>query len=182
MHVARPEPHQLADRRPVVHSLGEVREQPDVDSFGKRWRWEKPAGLAQGHPGTRQAAVFRRQRGAEAPAGGMLRGGLSWDVVGAGDPSRAELLRPALDQAAHQRHVLVHPDEWAEGDAFVAVASTHQENALPVLGAHRIKELFAVVGRELPLYEIGAATRIRELQRWRQERTDGFGISLEFDS
>jgi len=78
----------------------------------------------------------------------------------AGEPGAAHLLRPALEQAAEHRHVLVHVDERTEVRRGAARSlDLEHDDRLAVLREHGIEQLRAV-GRRLPVGEVdGAAPR-----------------------
>src|SRR5690606_23220238 len=63
------------------------------------------------------------------------------DGHGAGEPDVAQLLRVALVVAPDQREVLVHPDVDAAAVVLALVPAPDHDEALLVLGAHRVQEL-----------------------------------------
>src|SRR5665213_1266302 len=100
--------------------------------FAKRHRGagEAPVGCGEGH--------------AEFPTGLDARSGAT-DRHGASLVNGAQLLRVALEIAAHQREILVDPDEDTATVELAVIATTHDDERLLVLRAHRIHQLFAVV-------------------------------------
>jgi hypothetical protein len=63
----------------------------------------------------------------------------------------AEFLWVSLKKTAHQREVLVDPDEDAATKQATVIATAHDDEGLLVLSANGIKKLRAVVATALPV-------------------------------
>ena len=93
----------------------------------------------------------RLARGADRPAHG--------DRAGLVD--RADLLGVTLKVPAHQREVLVDPDEHTAAVELASVATAYDDERLLVLASHRIEEFGAVVAATLPVGpDEGDGTRV----------------------
>src|SRR5207244_3832983 len=109
----------------------------------------------EGHRGPGQPALVRGQRACEAAARALRRGRRRGEREAPRQLDPAELLREALNPAAYERDVLVHPDVGAGGDELAVDDRVDDEKELSVLAANGVIELVAVIGAPLPVDEEG---------------------------
>ena len=124
------------------------------------------------------------QRAAERGARLQARLGAVLEAEVARHPDRPELLGKALEPAAHEREVAIHPDVRAGRDLLAAQHRVDDDEELHVLAARRVEQLAAAVGAALPVGEdrrrAAGIGRMR-LESRRQHRAHGCGIGPVLD-
>src|SRR5664279_5223782 len=112
-------------------------------SIGGRWTGE-------GYGGLGLATVTGGEGHAECSAG-LEAGSRLAERDGTGLMDRPQLLRVTLKVTAHEREVLVDPDEDAAAVELLAVTTAHDDEGLLVLRAHRVEQFRAVIAATLPV-------------------------------
>ena len=128
----------------------------------------------------RESTVTRGQGHAESSADFEPGPGAA-SADGTGLVNRSELFGIALEVPAHEREVLVDPDEQAPAKELVPVATAHDDERLLVLRAYRIEQLRAVITATLPVGpDEGHGARVlvvvREGHALGQQRGDCGGV------
>ena len=138
--------------------------------------------LVEGDGRGREAAPEARHVGRE-PAAHRLLHAAAPDLDRAGHRDLAQLLGEALDQSAHERQVVVDPDERHPPDRLAARRAVQDDVGLLVLTPGGVVAHARVgVGRRAPVREheaAGAVTRGFDLGR--QQRSDRAGVRGEVD-
>ena len=175
---------ELVHRGLVVHSGVETREVAHVDELRRVVRRSRIGDVLERDRALRQAAVVGGERAAERRA--RLQSGLGavLEPEVARHPDRSELLGEALEPAAHEREVAIHPDVRAGRDLLAVEHGVDDEEELHVLTARRVEQLGAAVGAALPIGEdrrrATGIGRVR-LEAGRQDGAHGLRVGPVLD-
>src|SRR5271157_314565 len=103
---------------PACYKLGKI---AHIDRPCKARRRHLRGLLPKRNKRFHKATIFYRECSTKFSAGPDNGSGFRGEVVCPRDPGGADLLGPPLSKSAHQRHILVDPDERtvSQGRAFV---------------------------------------------------------------
>src|ERR1019366_8989799 len=100
-----------------------------------------------------EPAIAGSQRARERRAAPHARVRTALQAETARQPDRAQLLREALDPAAHQREIPVDPDVGAARHELTVEQRVDDDEELAVLRAARIEQLGAAGAAAPPVHE-----------------------------